>query len=603
VSIVLPLGGDDPERLGPYRIKAVIGNGGMGRVYLGTSPGGRAVAVKVISRGLADQPGYRERFAREARAAMAVSGLYTASVVDADTAGESPYLATEFVPAPSLAEAVGKAGPLPPAAVLALAGGMAEALVAIHRAGLVHRDVKPHNILLASDGPVVIDFGIAVGDETSLTAAGMIVGTPGYIAPEVLRGKDPSALSDVFSLACVLVYAARGTGPYGTGDPLAIAHRAANGEADLAGLPEEVRALVTPILQADPARRPTPAQLLQHVSLSSSVVLHDGLWLPESVRTLLAARRLEVQQALGGGASGAAGAGNGSGAGDGNGHGAAVPVVPAGPTAPPPHRPGPGPAGMAAPAGQFGQVPYGMRPSAPPTPAQDFAVLHSGTKNPDGSRRTFFAAVGASGAVVMAGAVVIALILGHGGGKPGPTHAGTGTVTNVADGGSTHATSVDDKTKESSASTTASSDDATSTATGVAHYKPGTYPVGKLLATDLLGNTVKLVSITVKSDGTVSTLLSYTAAVPGDWTCLAAKPGEATLDTDASVDDASTGSDCTKDLDKTWYMDTGDSVSGSEYFAHAPTGSGDWSFSLDSGAVGEASEFQGTVSGISIPTT
>jgi serine/threonine protein kinase len=271
----------------------------MGRVYLATSPAGRAVAVKVIGPGMADQPGYRERFAREARAAMAVSGLYTASVVDADTAGERPYIATEYVPAPSLAESVAETGPLPTEAVFALAGGLAEALTAIHRAGLVHRDIKPHNILLAADGPVVIDFGIARGDETSLTATGMTIGTPGYMAPEVLHGANPGPASDVFALGSVLVYAARGSGPFGSGDPLLIVQRSANGEPDLSGLSAQVKALVTPMLLRDPARRPTPTQLLQHVSLSSSVILHDGLWLPDGVRNLLSRRKRELQQALG----------------------------------------------------------------------------------------------------------------------------------------------------------------------------------------------------------------------------------------------------------------------------------------------------------------
>ncbi|HEX4789938.1 MAG TPA: serine/threonine-protein kinase [Actinospica sp.] len=609
---MLRLGGDDPERLGPYRLKAVIGDGGMGRVYLGTSPGGRAVAVKVIGRGLANQPGYRERFAREARAAMAVSGLYTASVVDADTTGEAPYLATEFVPAPSLAEAVGKTGPLPAAAVSALAGGMAEALVAIHRAGLVHRDVKPHNILLAADGPVVIDFGIAVGGEASLTATGLTVGTPGYMAPEVLRGKDPSAVSDVFSLACVLVFAARGTGPFGTGDPLAVAHRSANGEPDLSGLPEEVRALVTPMLQRDPARRPTPAQLLQHVSLSSSAILHDGLWLPESVRNLLNAHRLEVQQALNSG-------GNGGGIGGGGPGGGAVGSG-GSPTAPAPPGTGQGtPAayqsqdsaqGRNQAQGQIpgqaqGRFPYGLRPPAPGTPAQDFAAVYaaSGAKPPESgpSHRRFYALLGAGGALVMAGAIVAVLVLADGGGGSGAngSQTGTSTVRNLAAGSSAASTASASDTVTASGSDTGG---ATSTDTSVAHYRPGTYKVNQTVATDLLGDTVSLISITVDGDGTVSALLSYTDAVPGEWTCAAAKPGEATLSTDSGADDASTASDCTKDPGKTWYLSAGQSASGAEYFGHAPAGAGDWTFSMNSLTVDDVPEFQGSVSGISIPT-
>lgn len=577
---MLRLGGDDPERLGPYRLKAVIGDGGMGRVYLGTSPGGRPVAVKVIGPGLANQPGYRERFAREARAAMAVSGLYTASVVDADTEGERPYLATEYVAAPSLAEAVGATGPLPPPAVLALAGGMAEALVAIHRAGLVHRDVKPHNILLAADGPVVIDFGIAVGGEAALTAAGMTVGTPGYIAPEVLHGRDPSPVSDVFSLACVLVFAARGTGPFGTGDPMAVAHRSANAEADLTGVPDEVRALVAPMLHRDPARRPTPAQLLQHVSLSSGVVLHDGLWLPEPVRTLLNTRKLEVQRAL----DGAWVAGG------------AAPTAPSGNGVGPVHGT---PPGYAAPGPQPGYAPgYAPRPPVPQTPPADFAHLHpTPAGGPKGTSRRFYALLGTGGALVMAGAVVAVLLLANGGGKPGPTTTGTGTgstALNVADGTGGTDTSQD--------TSTATDTDATSTATGVLHYKPGTYPVNKQVAVDLINDTVTLKSITVNADGSVAANLSYTDGYPGDWTCSTAQPGEATLDTDAGADDPSTSSDCTKNPSKTWHMDAGQSIDGSEYFAHAPAGDGDWTFSMSTTAVGGITEFEGSVSGIRIPT-
>jgi serine/threonine protein kinase len=560
---VLGLGGDDPQRLGPYRLRAVIGDGGMGRVYLATSPAGRAVAVKVIGRGLANQPGYRERFAREARAAMSVSGLYTASVVDADTTGESPYIATEYVPAPSLAESVVKTGPLPASAVFALAGGLAEALVAIHRAGLVHRDVKPHNILLAADGPVVIDFGIAVGDETSLTAVGMTVGTPGYIAPEVLHGKDPSARSDVFSLGCVLVYAARGTGPFGTGDPLAIAHRSATGEPDLTGVPDNVKALVTPMLQRDPARRPTPEQLLQHVSLSSSAVLHDGLWLPDGVRGLLSQRKQELQQALGGPAAAPA-------------QSAAGPPAPPSPSAQPPYR----------------------QPIAyTPTPPSDFAALH-GMPAPapavSRDRKGFLALVGVGGALVMAGAITAVLLVDRGGNSSQNTGSGgTGSVS------VTHTTSANAIEATTSASSTSGS--SSSANGGSTSYKPGTYTVDQQLAADLFDNTVTLSSITVNGDGTVSAKISFTAAIDGEWTCSGAKAGETAMEAGDKVLDYSTGSDCTKNSTKTWEMTIGETVSESEYFTSAPTGGGTWSFAIDSGVDG-TTEFAGSVTGISIPT-
>jgi len=577
---VLRLGGDDPERLGPYRVKAVIGDGGMGRVYLATSPAGRAVAVKVIGPGLADQPGYRERFAREARAAMSVSGLYTASVVDADTAGERPYLATEYVPAPSLAESVAETGPLPAATVFALAGGMAEALTAIHRAGLVHRDVKPHNILLAADGPVVIDFGIAVGDDPSLTAVGMIVGTPGYLAPEVLRGKDPSPRSDVFSLGCVLVYAARGTGPYGTGDPLAIAQRAATGEADLSGVPADVQALVTPMLHRDPALRPSPAQLLQHVSLSSNAVLHDGQWLPVEVRGLLNRRKQELQQALGG-------------------------VV-----APPGMDPTAAEAPQAAPQPPYAAPQPSYRPNPTPTNPSDFASLHGPTPLPPPplptrrSRTGFFALLGIGGAVVMAGAIATVLILssrndgstntasgGHSTGASVQAAAKTSAATDAASD-----TASDTSSPESTDSGSDPSDSSDSSSGSALSYKPGTYSVNQQVAADAYDDTVTLSTVTVNSDGSVTVKLTYTDEYPGEWTCAFETADEASLQIDSDATDVSTGNDCTKDPSRSWYMSTGQSISANTYFSQAPEGSGTWTFSLDT------DEFQGSVTGVSIPT-
>ncbi|MBR7830842.1 protein kinase [Actinospica sp. MGRD01-02] len=570
---MLRLGGDDPQRLGTYRLRAVIGDGGMGRVYLATSQAGRAVAVKVIGPGLANQPGYRERFAREARAAMSVSGLYTASVVDADTAGERPYIATEYVPAPSLAESVAKTGPMPNATVFALAGGLAEALVAIHRAGLVHRDVKPHNILLAADGPVVIDFGIAMGDETSLTAVGMVVGTPGFIAPEVLRGKDPSALSDVFSLGCVLVYAARGTGPFGTGDPLAIAHRSATGEPDLTGVPGDVKALVTPMLHREPSRRPSPAQLLQHVSVSSNVMLHDGQWLPDGVRGLLSERKRELQQALGS-------------------QPVQAPQGPLGVQAPQPAHP-------QQPAPAYQQSVF------PPTPPNDFAAMHGGvpvpTPTPARSRTGFYALLAAAGAVVMAGAIAGVLLLDHG--KNGSSNSANGGTTGVAVVHSSSAATDSATDSATSDTATGATDSSTSGSdSGSTTYKPGTYGVDQQIAVDLLGDTVDVDSVTVNNDGSVAVKLTYTSAVSGTWSCGGSKAGEATLQIGDNGEDSSTASDCTKAPSKTWDMNAGQTFSGSEYFASAPAGSGSWTFSMDTATTEGITEFQGSVSDISIPT-
>ena len=601
------MGGDDPQRLGPYRLKAVIGDGGMGRVYLASSPAGRAVAVKVIGPGLANQPGYRERFAREARAAMSVSGLYTASVVDADTAGERPYIATEYVPAPSLAEAVTETGPLPARTVFALAGGLAEALAAIHRAGLVHRDVKPHNILLAPNGPVVIDFGIAKGDESSLTTIGMTVGTPGYMAPEVLHGQDPGPRSDVFSLACVLVYAARGTGPFGTGDPLAIARRSASEEPDLSGVPAEVQALVAPMLQRDPGLRPSPAQLLQHVALSSDVVLHDGLWLPDGVKGLLSRRKQELQQALSG----------------------VVPAPVMEPTAaeaPPPPRPAAAAQSpqyaaqspqYAAPQlappgyGQPGaQVPPPLRPTVAATNPSDLNVMLAPPEfvgAAQRSRKGFYALLGIASVAVMAAAIAGVLLLAsrHNNNSDNTATGGTGTATvKVSESTNAAATTSDQPSDTSSPESSDSGDPSASASASdgsggdsVLSYAPGTYSVNQTVATDELGDTVTLDNITVAGNGAVTAKVTYTDEYAGEWTCAYETADEASLAIDSDATDTSTGNSCTQDPSKTWYMSVGQQVSSFMYFSQPPVGSGDWTFSMDT------DEFQGSVSGISIPTT
>jgi len=208
----------DPQLIGPYRLRGRLGAGGMGRVYLGLSPGGRAAAVKVIRADLAQDPEFRARFRREITVARKVSGLFTAPVIDADLDGPVPWLATAYVPGPSLAEAVSEHGPLPPRSVLALAKGLAEGLNAIHAAGVVHRDLKPANVLLAQDGPRVIDFGISRAAEASaLTHTGLVVGSPGFMSPEQAEGREVGPPSDIFSLGAVLAFAATGHGPFGTG--------------------------------------------------------------------------------------------------------------------------------------------------------------------------------------------------------------------------------------------------------------------------------------------------------------------------------------------------------------------------------------------------
>ncbi|MFJ2025159.1 serine/threonine-protein kinase [Streptomyces sp. NPDC087897] len=255
--------GEDPRSMGSYTLEGRLGAGGMGVVYLARTLSGRKVAVKVIRPELAQDPGFRDRFRREVEAARRVSGAFTAPVVDADPESDTPWLATLYVPGPSLAERVLARGPLTTAEVRRLAAGLAEALRDIHRAGLVHRDLKPGNVLLAEDGPRVIDFGISrAADATQLTHAGTVVGTPPFMAPEQFRSADVGPAADVFSLGSVLVYAATGHGPFDGDSSHAIGFRVVYEQADLTGLSEEVGRLVVPCLAKDPALRPTVGQLL-----------------------------------------------------------------------------------------------------------------------------------------------------------------------------------------------------------------------------------------------------------------------------------------------------------------------------------------------------
>ena len=253
---------DDPRVIGEYRLRAQLGAGGMGRVYLGLSPAGRAVAIKVVNPDLAEDAEFLHRFAQEVAAARAVSGIYTAPVVASGLDERPPWLATAFVPGPSLDQVVSENGPLPEPALWPLLAGLTEAMAAIHACGVVHRDLKPANVLLATDGPRVIDFGISrATDGTVLTAAGVVFGTPGYMSPEQAEGKPAGPASDMFALGCVIAYAATGAGPFGTGTAAAVLYRVVHGEAALDGVPPALREIVSGCLAKDPATRPAPAAL------------------------------------------------------------------------------------------------------------------------------------------------------------------------------------------------------------------------------------------------------------------------------------------------------------------------------------------------------
>ena len=244
-----PLAASDPRQVGPYRLRARLGAGGMGQVFLGHSPAGRPVAVKVIHHELAADPVFRTRFRREVAAARSVSGAYTAPVTEAGPDDDPPWLATAFVPGPSLADAVAEGGPLPVASVWKLAAGLVEALQAVHASGLVHRDLKPANVMLALDGPRVIDFGISRAlKSTQMTSTGLIVGTPAFMSPEQADGARVGEPSDVFSLGCVIVFAATGVGPFGDGPPASMLYRIVHAEPALGQVPVGLRELAAACL-------------------------------------------------------------------------------------------------------------------------------------------------------------------------------------------------------------------------------------------------------------------------------------------------------------------------------------------------------------------
>ena len=274
----------DPQRIGPYVLRGRLGTGGMGRVYLGQSPGGRLVAVKVIHGHLAEDGGFRARFAREVAAARKVGGMFTATVVGDELDGPVPWIATAYVPGPSLAAAVGRHGPLPVTSVAALAAGLAEGLSAVHAAGVIHRDLTPSNVILAQDGPRIIDFGIssAVG-ATALTGTGFTIGSPGFMSPEQAEGKPVGPPSDIFSLGAVLTFAATGAGPFGTGSSASLLYKVVNGKPDIDSVPDPLRPLIKRCLDKDPAHRPTANQVLTDVTAVYPPTSEMGSWLPSRI--------------------------------------------------------------------------------------------------------------------------------------------------------------------------------------------------------------------------------------------------------------------------------------------------------------------------------
>ncbi|KUM79468.1 serine/threonine-protein kinase [Streptomyces curacoi] len=315
-------GAGDPQLIGAYRLLARLGAGGMGDVFLARSDRGRTVAVKLVRRELAAQEEFRARFRQEVQAARRVGGFWTAPVLDADTEAEVPWVATGYVAGPSLQQVVGHDhGALPERSVRILAAGLAHALKDIHAAGIVHRDLKPSNVLVTIDGPRVIDFGIARALETvgesGLTRTGALVGSPGFMAPEQVRGDRITPACDVFCLGSVLAYAATGKLPFGSLDSgaHAVMFRIAQEEPDLAGMPEGIAELVHDCLRKDPGARPTLDRILARTGAEDTVA--DGRsrdpWLPSALVAQLgrhAVRLLDAEDPVGPAQGGSAGAGS-----------------------------------------------------------------------------------------------------------------------------------------------------------------------------------------------------------------------------------------------------------------------------------------------------
>ncbi|KAK1181792.1 protein kinase [Streptomyces sp. NBS 14/10] len=303
---VKPLAVGDPARIGPYLLLGRLGAGGMGRVFLARSDSGRTVAVKVVHEEHVSDPQFRARFRREIEAARKVGERYTAPVLDAGPDDEPPWVATGYVPGLSLEQVVRRHGPLPAASLHALADGLLKALKDIHGAGIVHRDLKPSNVMLTVDGTKVIDFGIARALETSvdslLTSTGMVVGSPGFMSPEQVRGQRAGVKSDVFTLGCVLTYAATGQLPFGksAGNQHAVMFEIVEGEPDLTGVEDaSLRALIARCLVKDVDQRPDVDDLLEDPERVRPHATR-GAWLPAGVVTHLArqsARLLDAEAA------------------------------------------------------------------------------------------------------------------------------------------------------------------------------------------------------------------------------------------------------------------------------------------------------------------
>jgi protein kinase-like protein len=292
--LIQPLAAGDPQCLGRHQLIGLLGHGGMGRVYLGVSPGGGQVAVKVMHPQFAGDTAFRERFRREAEMAQRVSGPFTARVLDSGVDERTPWLATEYIPGPTLAQLITEYGPLPDASVRALAAGLAQALSDIHSRRIVHRDLKPANVIMSVTGPRVIDFGIARAlDGMGMTATDELLGTVSYMSPEQLAGRDVSGQSDVYSLGAVLVYASTGKTPQPPAFTAGAAGAVGSGGPGLGDVPPGLRMLIARCLRPDPLRRATLGEIIGECGRPGSPRLGD--WLPQPAAAFVCNRAQQQQ--------------------------------------------------------------------------------------------------------------------------------------------------------------------------------------------------------------------------------------------------------------------------------------------------------------------
>ncbi|GAA1972568.1 protein kinase domain-containing protein [Catenulispora subtropica] len=467
----------DPERVGPYTLLGRLGAGGMGAVYLGRSGAGRTVAVKVVIAELARDDGFRARFRAEVAAARSVRGAFTAPVVDADPDADPPWMATAFVPGVPLSAAVAAYGPLPERTVSVLAAGIAEALVSVHAAGLVHRDLKPGNVLLAADGPHVIDFGIASAVDAAaaagLTATGTIVGSPAFMSPEQALGRQVTPASDVFSLGGTLVYAATGRAPFGSGPAPEQVQRVASGTPDLSGVPAALMEMVAACFAKDPAARATPQQIIDFVARTAPPT-EGGAWLPAAVLAGVDAAAAVITTGAGGD-------------GDPNGPTAALPVAT-------PVWPGSGPGSASGSVSGSGSgpadpypstaatpLPMGVPPGSPaapgfPAPSDIPAptvpavpTVPDPTLADPGRRKVLLALAGGAAVVVAGGGIAAAL---SGGGKHPSADPGGSGPTSPSPSGSATASGAAATPGDASSSGTSATDGASATPSDTAFETP-----------------------------------------------------------------------------------------------------------------------------------